>query len=470
MRRSRLLGTLVLSGLVTLAIFAAGGGCSSTDPHPSAGTTGIDGGGGGVDAGKDNAIPQFDANFDAIGDDGGGNGCNNKFKDGEETDVDCGGSVCKKCVDGQACIKPTDCGGGSCIANVCKTVTCTNGITDGDETDVDCGGKSCPKCTIGKRCKVLDDCGSATCDTGTNACACPPNMAIVAKASGGAYCIDSAEVSKGQYNKFITANVPVTTQPAICSSNATFVPRGAWPPATAEDPTPNMSGLQFTFSLPVHYVDWCDAYSYCKWAGKQLCGEINRQGLDPTQRNDAGASAWYNACSAQGVKPWPYGVTFTPELCNSTGLGEIGTNASGCVAYPSAQFPAASCNCPTPATPANSTGCGYGAPGVFQDESEYIVVGSDVAGNISSYVHTSCQGGSTGLYQMSGNLAEWEDSCTDAGAEAGASQNCGLRGGSYAAAGDPTALSCAAARELARMPAAGAPDPLADVGIRCCVY
>ena len=30
-------------------------------------------------------------------------------------------------------------------------------------------------------------------------------MTIISLAAGGAYCIDQSEVSKGQYNKFITA-------------------------------------------------------------------------------------------------------------------------------------------------------------------------------------------------------------------------------------------------------------------------
>ncbi len=470
MRRNRLAATLAMSLLVFATLFAAGEGCSSTDSHPNPGSGGIDYEGGSKDASKDTNPPVFEGGPGLDGDtEAGNNGCHDMFKDNQETDVDCGGSVCQKCVDGQSCLVAGDCAGGSCIGMVCKTASCANGVLDGDETDVDCGGATCPHCTIGKHCKAGTDCRSATCNA-SMACDCPTNMTIVSKATGGAYCIDASEVSKGEYNKFVTANVPVSTQPDICKSNTTFVPRGAWPPATAEDPGPAFSGISFSYSLAVHYVDWCDAYSYCKWAGKQLCGEINKQGLDPTQRNDAGASAWYNACSAQGAKTWPFGTIFDPTLCNNDGVGEIGTNGSGCNMYPDAGGTTNGCNCPAPATPYGSQGCGFGAPGVYQDDGVYVVTKADTSGNTTGFAHATCQGGSTGLYQMSGNVAEWEDSCTDGGPEAGASQSCGLRGGSYRANGDMTALSCAAAREELRMPPTGTPDPLVDIGIRCCVY
>jgi len=65
---------------------------------------------------------------------------------------------------------------------------------------------------------------------------------------------------------------------------------------------------------------------------------------------------------------------------------------------------------------------------------------------------------------MSGNVAEWEDSCDGTAAAA----NCNLRGGSYKASGVDTTLRCDAARTEARLPANAA--LLADIGFRCCLY
>ena len=45
--------------------------------------------------------------------------CQDNTKDGDETDVDCGGSVCASCAAGQSCIKDTDCRSGGCTSNVC---------------------------------------------------------------------------------------------------------------------------------------------------------------------------------------------------------------------------------------------------------------------------------------------------------------------------------------------------------------
>ncbi len=71
--------------------------------------------------------------------------CSDKTKDGKETDVDCGGGVCLACKDGLACIVASDCAGGVCKNSVCQAPSCTDGIKNGDETGLDCGG-SCPRC------------------------------------------------------------------------------------------------------------------------------------------------------------------------------------------------------------------------------------------------------------------------------------------------------------------------------------
>ena len=44
--------------------------------------------------------------------------------------------------------------------------SCTDNVKNGDETDVDCGGDSCPGCATGEVCAVSGDCGSENCDTG----------------------------------------------------------------------------------------------------------------------------------------------------------------------------------------------------------------------------------------------------------------------------------------------------------------
>lgn len=445
MRRPKVLTYL----LATTAVFGFVVACSSGSVKPDAGGDPD----GAFDPNREGSAGETGTNTDGAITDGSTGDitypktCSNTIRDGMETDVDCGGTECQKCIDGKSCVANTDCKGKSCINKICATANCKNGVTDGDESDVDCGGTVCPRCTIGKRCKALDDCGSGNCDNATTACACPTSMVIVSKSTGGAYCVDQTEVTKGQYNRFLTANVPVGDQIGACGSpaagmppaNANFVPRGAWPPATT--PLSPVGGIAFSMGLPVHYVDWCDAYSYCKWANKQLCGKINGGTNPPASSSDASQSAWYNACSAQGQKGWPYSTIYDQSKCNGAGAGRPGTFLDG-------------------------QREGYGFGGANQDDGVYDVVVSDANGTISGIPswHSGCQGGSTNLYQMSGNVAEWEDSCDGAAT----TSNCNLRGGSYKAADDATTLRCDATRSEVRMPTTDA--VLADVGFRCCLY
>ncbi len=69
-----------------------------------------------------------------------------------------GSGACVECVTGP------DCASGVCQGNVCIGATCMDLAHNGDETDVDCGG-SCPPCGLGDGCGVADDCVTGNCAT-----------------------------------------------------------------------------------------------------------------------------------------------------------------------------------------------------------------------------------------------------------------------------------------------------------------
>ncbi len=93
------------------------------------------------------------------------------MKDGEETDVDCGGAPCdaqmRVCADGKQCLIGGDCLSQVCTGDVCQVPTCTDGVRNGNETDVDCGGPLCDgqghTCADGKKCLTAPDCTDKLC-------------------------------------------------------------------------------------------------------------------------------------------------------------------------------------------------------------------------------------------------------------------------------------------------------------------
>jgi hypothetical protein len=91
--------------------------------------------------------------------------CSDKMKNGSETDVDCGGT-CPGCGTGLACAKTDDCASKVCTMMKCAAATCADKVKNQDESDVDCGGKACAKCADGKTCAVAADCASLVCDAG----------------------------------------------------------------------------------------------------------------------------------------------------------------------------------------------------------------------------------------------------------------------------------------------------------------
>lgn len=246
--------------------------------------------------------------------------------------------------------------------------------------------------------------GEPTCpDTGHG-----PNMLMIgAPDPKDNYCIDSTEVTLSHYKEFLDAAVDPSTQINECKAwNNNFNP------AALGNGCDLFNFSQLLLSdpqRPMVCVDFCDAHAYCKWAGKRLCGKINGVGLPPGDTGKADQSQWYRACSEAGLRAFPYGNTFEPLNC-------IGNEFDGVFGY--------------------------------NGMSDYAHAAGSTA---------SCEGGSTGLFDMSGNVWEWEDACSGTN---GMGDNCQRRGGSYT--GFETDLLCTASQAILRESA------YRSTGFRCC--
>jgi formylglycine-generating enzyme len=238
-----------------------------------------------------------------------------------------------------------------------------------------------------------------------------PQLIEIPKASGGIYCMDRTEVTNDQYALFLASNPSTAGQDAACSWNSSFEPDISTACAATEDAKYDPL---LRPKVPVGCIDWCDAKRYCAWAGKRLCGAIGG-GSNPTGSfADANASQWYRACSKAGTQKFPYGNQYNKSYCN-------GADTAGF----------------HPAT----------------------------VGNLPN-----CVGGYNGIYDMSGNVAEWEDSCS---ASAGANDTCLIRGGSIEDIDvlAPSLLCNSSAPDDATPSPATAKRSSKDelVGIRCCL-
>ncbi|HMR08469.1 MAG TPA: SUMF1/EgtB/PvdO family nonheme iron enzyme [Polyangiaceae bacterium] len=225
--------------------------------------------------------------------------------------------------------------------------------------------------------------------TGGTASCTDPSMIAVPGSTGGFYCVDRTEVTNTAYEGFLAGTPDLTGQPAECAWNTDLTPSGGWPPAVG------------TGDRPVSFVDFCDATVFCATAGKRLCGAVGGGALGFGSFADAAASEWYNACSENGKRAYPYGQTYDGTACNGTDYGVTGPVKTG------------------------------SAP--------------------------KCEGGFSGLLDLSGNVFEWENSCADT---AGATDKCRIRGGGYNS--NSANLKCDVAADAERSTAT------VTIGFRCC--
>jgi formylglycine-generating enzyme required for sulfatase activity len=208
----------------------------------------------------------------------------------------------------------------------------------------------------------------------------PPGIAV----PDAGFCIDGTEVTNAQYAAFARSQTPAGLGPS-CAWKTSFAPTLYGRPERPDD--------------PVGGVDWCDAFAFCAWAGKRLCGRIGGGALATAEASSPTASEWTAACSRSGERAFPYGPTYDPSLCTTT------IDA---------------------ATPAGAT----------------------------------CEGGYDGVFDMSGNIQEWEDAC-DVADDGGALDLCSSRGGDW---NDDSAIenACAGNHVITRATRAD------HLGIRCC--
>jgi formylglycine-generating enzyme len=231
-------------------------------------------------------------------------------------------------------------------------------------------------------------------------CGGAPTALIPIISGAGGYAIAATEVTRAQYGAFLAA-APSIAQPTECAWNTSFTPPGWTAPTSDTD-----------CALPVVNVDWCDAWAYCKWAGRRLCAGIGGVAIAPdgVDVKDPAKDEWHRVCTANGTTDYAYGPDHTPGVCVDDDYDGNPSFTSADVARPVA----------------SATGC---------------------KGPVAPYAS---------VFDMTGNVREWEGACDTSGAPE--AHICRTRGGSFA---EPN-LSCNTGTSFRR------DTKLNNVGIRCC--
>jgi formylglycine-generating enzyme required for sulfatase activity len=221
---------------------------------------------------------------------------------------------------------------------------------------------------------------------------------------GGAldYRIDATEVTTEQYDTFVKSyNANPFAQRDVCWWNHSVKPNDSPPNDAGIGPSVECQSYDFSAEViahpnaPVRCVDWCDAATYCKWAGGWMCH--GNEGVNTY------LPEWETACRGPNGHKFPYGDTFQTGACvdKSVGMQPLDVHSKA-----------------------------------------------------------TCQGGYSGIFDMSGNVAEWVDCGCEYDNGDSTTTSAFVGGGGFKDSDD--AVDCTPARME------GIISFHVDVGIRCC--
>jgi len=236
---------------------------------------------------------------------------------------------------------------------------------------------------------------------------CFDGAAELCKSNGSGWSSDDCAGQNKQCNPTTAECITLAIDPYEVdrTAYAAFLADGSKPSTPGcswkNDFTPDdWTGQQANPSLPVVGVDWCDAFTYCAWKGKHLCGKIGGGMAAYASHTDPGLGEWMNACSSGGDLTFPYGALYETQKCNDGAMSKSGA-----------------------------------VEGLF-------------AGNASQI--SGCRSprkAYSGTINLLGNVAEWENACekdaSSSSSGAGASDKCRARGGAFDTPSGDMAKGCA---------------------------
>lgn len=224
---------------------------------------------------------------------------------------------------------------------------------------------------------------SLTCPKGRG-----PEMVPIPMPNGGAICIDQSEVTRAQYSDFLAdiASGTKVEDEAICE----HLIDGHEPDSFCMNEPSVCKGN--CDNHPQVCINWCNAWAFCKWAGKRLCGKVGGGQFDTEEQEpvdgfrDSARGEWVHACSV-GQEPgdlsqgYPYGLQYDAQACNGYENSETGCDGGTCTTR-----------------------------------------------EVMSLQTCQATGAYSGVFDLSGNVAELIDACTDNTAV----YSCIMLGGSFA--------------------------------------